>query len=100
MNDAQLENFFTREMTRSDSMLLMSYLRSRPNMWTYSHVPLISNVLCALWETKGAANADEALGRSENGLYTKMSHYMWKRYSEQQTFPQGNNVIEQLSKTV
>lgn len=89
MDDEQLERFFSREMTPSEKELLMSYLRNKTTMWAMAHIPLISTILCLLWKAKGAKSAKEALGTSENDLYTKMTHYIWERYSGHSTFPQG-----------
>lgn len=57
------------------------------------HISLIANILCLLWKKKGKNSPEETPGSNQHDLYKKMTHYIWERYSEQATFPQGNTAV-------
>lgn len=89
LNDRQLENFFIRELSQSDSKLLMKYLRGKPKMLTIAHDPWLANAFSLLWKANERNSPEEALGTNENEFCKKMAQYSWDLFSERASFRGG-----------
>lgn len=80
LNDEQLEKHLRQRLDQSKYRRMAENLKSNSSLWTMAHVPVNTNILCALLNEEHDENAsNELFGSCEHSLYQDLSLCLWKR---------------------
>ena len=80
LTDSQLEQFIASVFPGKDGRNLASQLSENETLWGFMHMPVVANILCAMW-VSAQVDRQDLNASNHHEIYAKMVNYLWERHA-------------------